>query len=109
MTTKHTPTPWAQGTRPYEACLIFARVQGIRKEHLVRIAQTLLWNGSGNESEAIANAEFIVRACNSHDALLAAAKAAEAYLQGKRTGKQYEEADLVDQLRAAIRAAEKGE
>lgn len=70
MNAKHTPTPWqAEGYRvikqmreePYEADLIIA--------------------STGNSTtEAIENAAFIVRACNSHQELLLACKKAESTL-----------------------------
>jgi len=63
MSKEHTPTPWLAGCDGY----------------VIRVRP-----GTTNEVIAevntIANAEFIVRAVNSHDALLEAAKGAASYL-----------------------------
>ena len=61
MNTAHTATPWA-----------------IRDMHIVlesdkyRVVATVANPTKELRTESIANAEFIVRACNSHDALVAA-------------------------------------
>ena len=55
-----------------------------------------------------ANAALIVRACNSHDDLVAALTAAEIYLQGNRTGRRFEESDVVGLVQKALAKA-KGE
>jgi hypothetical protein len=61
----HTPTPWKTGTK-YPT-----RVIGGNSDTSMIVAGTALPvdEGSPNETE-IANAAFIVRACNSHEALV---------------------------------------
>ena len=55
--TQHTPVPWSIGKRRWitSGDVDIARIHSVSKI---------------GEGEAVANAEFIVRACNSHDALL---------------------------------------
>lgn len=70
--TKHTPTPWKR-----EGFSVVSH--GERESHHWFLAECRPDNGKGtvkvdNEKEAIANAEFIVRAVNSHEALLQTAK-----------------------------------
>jgi hypothetical protein len=57
--TGHTPVPWSIGKRRWitSGDVDIARIHSVSKI---------------GENEAVANAEFIVRACNSHDALLEA-------------------------------------
>ena len=57
--TQHTPTPWSIGRRRWitGGNVDIARIHSVSKI---------------GEAEAVANAEFIIGACNSHDALLAA-------------------------------------
>ncbi|MEZ2132736.1 MULTISPECIES: hypothetical protein [unclassified Sinorhizobium] len=75
METKHTPTPWRMdddirfGETP--------RVYGADK-HICEVANAELPIDA--QEEWIANAAFIVKACNSHEALIEALKAVEAYL-----------------------------
>jgi len=57
--TGHTPVPWSIGKRRW---ITSGDVDIARIHDVSRIG----------EAEAVANAEFIVRACNSHDALLEA-------------------------------------
>lgn len=57
---RHTPTPWT--VRPYYTDLGNFAIQGE-----LNVARTI---SIGDEAEELANAEFIVRACNSHDELL---------------------------------------
>ena len=67
--TQHTPVPWSIGTRRWitSGDLDIARIHSVSKI---------------GEGEAVANAEFIIRACNSHDALLEALVYALADLEG---------------------------
>ena len=55
--TGHTPTPWSIGKRRWitSGDLDIARIHSVSKI---------------GEAEAVANAEFIIRACNSHDDLV---------------------------------------
>ena len=57
--TQHTPVPWSIGKRRWitSGDLDIARIHSVSKI---------------GEGEAVANAEFMIRACNSHDALLEA-------------------------------------
>jgi hypothetical protein len=79
MTASHTPTPWVVEKNSVNA----------ENGSVVSIAECGLsapgqsWSGtdySTREHQA-ANAEFIVRACNSHDQLVAALKAALATIE----------------------------
>lgn len=70
---KHTPVPW-------KACLNvpFAVIPGhlIKTDDDVERPIASLWEGGGTKGKPtqIANAKFIVRACNSYDDLLEACK-----------------------------------
>lgn len=83
MNTKRTPLPWKTGDEPHNSGVIFAGGK--------RIAQFEDWNHwvdgkpvavsgfcpsgtttKSNIEEMLANADFAVRACNSHDELVAA-------------------------------------
>ena len=70
---KHTPTPWHNGaltTNGSPVCIYSASSSEPREQ----IAACYRWVG---HQEAQANAEFIVRACNSFDDMLAALKMAK--------------------------------
>lgn len=111
-----TPTPG-----PWRVKTIHARtwIEAQGKIAIADIAGMATLTGECDADQVDANAEFIVRACNSFDALLAAARAAEELLDRiarlKGAGGFSAEfcdavADKRDQLRAAIAAAEtKGE
>jgi hypothetical protein len=62
---KHTPGPWAVDDNTG----VFGRVDIMALQTCVAVAQA-----EPGKEEAEANASFIARACNSHDALLEAAK-----------------------------------
>lgn len=68
---KHTPTPWSIHPEDgsYIVKLPYSRVGGIG------IASTEMGNEWNEWDQCEANAEFIVRAVNSHDALIAAGQA----------------------------------
>ena len=69
MQTHHTPTPWEQ-----------SKTYIVQKGHGVSLANATVMKGlsinadAENYEKALANAAFIVRAVNSHDALLNASK-----------------------------------
>jgi hypothetical protein len=65
MEAKHTPTPWQEGTRGPNNCPIIGH-KGLM------IA--MLTNGIDFQETTDANAEFIIRAVNGHDALVLALK-----------------------------------
>lgn len=65
---KHTPTPWKEGTRGPNNCPVIGNEQGL----MVCMVNT----GVNFQNEADANAAHIVLCVNSHDALV---KALEAY------------------------------
>ena len=75
MTTKHTPTPWKVNKEVDENCKGGCGIES-EKDIVVSV-------GCGDcltfahEYLTVANAEFIVRACNNHGALLAALKQAQ--------------------------------
>lgn len=70
MTQKHTPTPWKIDTALDGKPIIFADADG---GHVVcQMAYERGENDYGAFTNHEINAEFIVRACNSHDDLVAA-------------------------------------
>jgi len=73
--TQHTPTPWKVG---------FKNPQTIESETGKDIAACGAYRLSLKEAEA--NADFIVRAVNSHEALLEAAKQALKFINEKANG-----------------------
>jgi hypothetical protein len=102
---KHTPIPWA----------IKAAVNGIdhdfgifREGHagvLAECFEEFEARGLRQPEIALANAEFIVRACNSHEDLLKAAKGAIQVLE--EVGEDYYRVNSdIDALEAAIKKAE---
>lgn len=69
--TKHTPTPWEwlrddRCTSKLKGCVVHAGS--------AIVAEVLAKAMINSQSKSEANAEFIVRACNSHDALVDALK-----------------------------------
>ena len=68
--THHTLVPWSIGKRRWitSGDLDIARIHSVSKI---------------GEAEAVANAEFIVRACNSHDALVDTLQSVRWFLMGK--------------------------
>ena len=68
--TQHTLVPWSIGKRRWitSGDLDIARIHSVSKI---------------GENEAVANAEFIVRACNSHDALVDTLQSVRWFLMGK--------------------------
>lgn len=92
--TTHTPTPW------------FATDLRQVRSHVGFVALT---SGSDfNVAIEEANAAFIVRACNSHNALVAAVTGAENWLSEYEAGPDSGLHGLLDQLRAALAAAGEG-
>jgi len=63
---KHTPTPWHTGKSDSRGS-VHNIYSGKSKEPTEGIATCYRWVGS---QEAEANADFIVRACNAHDAVV---------------------------------------
>lgn len=105
--TQHTPGPWKVKT---PKGLVGLEREGDRlivseetKEHVAAVFQYRNDNHK-DKTTSLANAEFIVTACNSHADLLAACEAligrAEKYATGSTEGGQ-----LTKQLRAAIAKA----
>ena len=83
----HTPTPWRMGPALHEGY----------HAAVMALSHTLIANfgdGSVGKAEHEANAEFIVRACNSHDAMVEALEAM--YLQMSHFESAWEEAGVVD-------------
>lgn len=94
-TSKHTPTPWAfepDHSKRDGSQFIFSDAD---RDTWVATAE----NRETNGAEASANAAFIVRACNSHDALVAALREIAA-MNGTYCGV------AVETARAALAAAE---
>lgn len=73
---KPTPLPWMIGPVGYPDSIVIAHEDDIRRRLKYVATIESDWGKSPNE----ANAEFIVQACNSHDELLQAAKAASKHL-----------------------------
>lgn len=94
---KHTPTPWRTVAGYGGINVIGANEYGVALVHqLVGL----------NAPQTEANAEFIVRAVNCHDELLAACKAALGSFEKYET--QFTSHPLFGELRAAIAKAEGG-
>ena len=121
MTTRqaqHTPVPWAIGRHDtsiqaadgYEV----ADTAGVHL-HQEYDADKGHWASTPGaernipQAEEAANAAFIVRACNSHAALLAAAKAAYHALQNGQNYRPLGTNEAAGQLRAAIAGATGGQ
>lgn len=77
MSESRTPGPWfckqsqSYDIRQKEDCLVYVKDKDNNPLH---IAETFQYQNDDNHKEngtSIANAEFIVKACNSHDALVA--------------------------------------
>ena len=101
MTTKHTPGPWVwheQG-EANEYCLLASG-----QKWVIAFRQ----NGELMPERQRANAAFIVRACNSHDDLLAALVGAEAFMSGIPDTSDLYPREWLKVVRAAITRA-KGE
>ena len=74
--TKHTPTPWTcEGEVDGRHHAVAIMAEGARPAHPL-IAQMLFGLGRVEKETALANAAFIVRAVNSHEALVEACKEA---------------------------------
>ena len=76
MTTKHTPTPWEITNSGYDDNLIY-------KIQIGTSARTIAYAYSSDgdkQREQVANAAFIVHACNMHDELVAALRVARTLL-----------------------------
>ena len=109
MTAQHTPTPWvARSSGPRSA--YFSVIAESDRRQVCSVVPRL--HGSSC-SEWEANAEFIVRACNSHDALLAAAHHCEELMMNAENAKGGAFQEMwfrlskyaKDELRGAIDAA----
>lgn len=70
--TKHTPTPWYKVQEFANRWAIEYRKDGFVPLSLAKITITCCEVSGGKDEENSANAAFIVRACNSHDDLVAA-------------------------------------
>jgi hypothetical protein len=92
--TKRTPGPWMiDGETWLETFSIVPEQE----------SEDLVWSIA--ECNRYEDAAFIVRACNSHDDLVAALTAAEIYLQGNKTGRRFEESDVVGLIQNALKKA----
>ena len=107
--TKHTAGPWA--SEPALSCTGKTRMITKGFEIIAEIGNFHRSEGENNlQSDIdthIANAEFIVQACNSHEALLAACRAASLYFRTSGGG-SYDGNDLINLIDDAIAAAEGG-
>ena len=98
--TKHTPTPWVALGRD---------IEDSNGEHLA----TTYHMAGGEIGISSSNADFIVRACNNHDQMVAALKAilpfAEQHNDEGPTDESWQSIELIvaiDGARAALAAAE---
>lgn len=73
QTAKHTPLPWKSEVPP-SSCFTCRAIRGENGEYIAKIGHM---DFSQGVFEDVANAEFIVRACNSHYELVEALKQAE--------------------------------
>jgi len=71
---EHTPTPWHTEPGDIPGTL---SIRGPNGQAIASFGNQRRWLST---TEVVANAEFIVRACNAHDDLLAACKAAHRIL-----------------------------
>lgn len=98
----HTPTPWRMGPALHEGY----------HAAVMALSHTLIANfgdGSVGKAEHEANAAFIVRACNSHEAMLKQLKATQAMLVGRGLiSHDPEMNDLFNSNAMAIDDAERG-
>lgn len=92
MTVSHTPTPWK--LYPH----LFGQIESQDETKLITRAGRVDPVTDLDQCERAANAEFIVRACNSHDQLVAALKAVVEFYS-------YAEYGPIAQARAALAAA----
>jgi len=88
MSNSHTPGPWQIGMtgehgtyNPNLVCDSHGNVVcAVSEVPIHTTLEALLRSGNTSDAEGLANAEYIVRACNSHEALLEACKAMVALL-----------------------------
>ena len=99
---KHTPTPW----------IVDPGTVTIHAQNPINgscIASVLGTGDEDSDQVSLADAEFIVRACNSHEALLEAAKRAYTHISltiGLVSNKTREEKELLQMIHLAIAQAE---
>ena len=105
MDLKHTPTPWKLDPH------LFGQIESQDETKLIARAGRVEPVTDLDQCERAANAEFIVRACNSHDQLVAALWHAEAALSSCYDMTQWPADGTTDQdkalsdVRAALAAA----
>ena len=117
-TAEHTETPW-EVSQPYcDSGPVQGeyRVRPVNSQqgHIIAVCRDLALNS--NKATAAANATFIVRACNSHDALVEACEGARRYIEclswcaNANHGQPCNcgAAQAEDSLRAALATAKKG-
>lgn len=84
MSIEHTPTPWCLSASSNTIIKQDFTHIGLGEDSGVQIGSACGYTGSGffpSDEEGVANAEFIVRACNAHDQLVASLKAAVATIE----------------------------
>lgn len=102
--TKHTKTPWngATGISSIVGLPIVSQ-EGRPICNLMTVPKGFP-NEEKHNAEALANAAFIVRACNSHQDLVDAARLSLDLIE--RVGDNRKDAHIVEALKAALAAAE---
>ena len=104
MSDKHTPTPWRVLHSGYPHVVVVTEKWDSEDGVLICYPGR---HTSAADPEVQANAEFIVRACNSHEELLAAARSASLELTTVGIGHGHTHSqDVVARLQAAIAKAE---
>jgi len=96
---KHTPTPWLLDQRG-------ERLIGSNGEHIGAYG-LYIYNPLSKTDETVANAEFIVKACNSHDTLINTLHAALLELNYRNRKEKFSTTDVeIERIHSALKLAE---
>ncbi|MHC4464709.1 MAG: hypothetical protein ACYS30_25260 [Planctomycetota bacterium] len=118
METKHTPGPWVAELHEdcggllakHMAILTSQKNNAGRRDHIATVYAAAKNSEAEFRAEQLGNAEFIVRACNSHEKLLEACRALLEIVEPLVVEDGWgHTAEPVRKARAAIAEAEKGE
>ena len=102
--TEHTPTPWGCGVAGRNMQEKYAQSRAVYQQGAANLVAGCFGDVRGGEAVAKANSEFIVRAVNAHNDLLAACKAAISWVGGDDAAR-YGNQVVAEILRAAIAKA----
>lgn len=107
---KHAPTPWVAQEGTDGAWFIWNQNGGISTKDLITSCVGRVNPGYRDAGQAKADAEFIVRACNAHDAMLQASKKVVEILRDHAEfSDNANEASAIDEMDRAIALAEVGQ